>query len=302
MAKRDPYGRTFAGDGRRFDESGRHHLWSDIHHRALTVSWPVFFFTAAAIFLVFNLVFATLYAIGDAPIAHVASHDLLGHFYFSIETLATVGYGDMHPQTHWGHLVATVEIFTGMSLTAVMTGLVFARFSQPRARFVFARRPVVAPHDGVPTLMVRFANARGNVIVGATAKLWLVRPETTREGVAFRRIHELRLERQETPSFVLSWTLLHQIDATSPLYGRGPDDPSTADGLLIVTVSGHDETTSQHLHARWTYPLGSIAWGQRYADVLRPGPEGTLVIDQGRFHETVPAEAGAADRRELTPS
>src|SRR6202007_906317 len=126
--------------------------------------WPVFFATAGAIFVMLNAEFAFFYWLADRPIANVSDDLPLSLFYFSIETLATVGYGDMHPQTNYGHLVATVEIFTGMSFLAVMTGLIFARFSRPRARFVFAQHPVVAVRQGQQTLMVRIANARHNTI------------------------------------------------------------------------------------------------------------------------------------------
>src|SRR5581483_4436568 len=134
---------------------------------------------------------------GNNPIANAVPGRFLDLLYFSIETLATVGYGDMHPQTDYGHLVATVEIFTGMSFLAVMTGLVFARFSRPRARFVFARNPIVGQHEGLPTLMIRVANARHNTISGAIARLWLIRAQTTPEGQIFRRYHELDLQRNE---------------------------------------------------------------------------------------------------------
>jgi inward rectifier potassium channel len=141
-------------------------FWTDLYHRAMTVSWPAFFATAALIFIALNALFAVLYSLGNRPIANVAGQGILDLFYFSIETLATVGYGDMHPQTNYGHFVATVEIFTGMSFLAVMTGLIFARFSRPRARFVFADHPVVTMHEGHPTLMIRLANARHNATPG----------------------------------------------------------------------------------------------------------------------------------------
>ena len=146
-------------------------FWTDLYHRSMTVYWPAFFGSAAAVFVVLNAVFGLLYSLGHEPIANAAANGPLAYFYFSIETLATVGYGDMHPQTSYGHLVATVEIFTGMSFLAVMTGLIFARFSRPRARFVFANNPVITRHEGRQTLMIRMANARHNAISRANARL-----------------------------------------------------------------------------------------------------------------------------------
>src|SRR5207244_5266925 len=134
----------------------------------------------------FNAIFATLYWFGDflgeRPIANTAANSFLSYLYFSIETLSTAGYGDMHPQTNYGHFVATVELFTGIFSMSLMTGLIFARFSRPHARLLFAMHPVISVHDGERTLMVRFANERHTLIGNATARLWLLRNETTREG------------------------------------------------------------------------------------------------------------------------
>src|ERR1700689_646354 len=211
-------------------------FWTDLYHRSMTVHWPGFFASAALIFIALNTVFGFLYWLGKDPIANV-SPELplpLSLFYFSIETLATVGYGDMHPQTNYGHLIATVEIFTGMSFLAVMTGLIFARFSRPRSRFVLADYPVVAVQQGKPTLMIRIANARDNAISQATARLWLVREERMAEGDVVRRFHELILDRSEHPVFSLSWTLYHAIDDTSPLYRIDQEELAAADAALVL--------------------------------------------------------------------
>src|SRR5271156_852795 len=190
----------------------------------MSIYWPVFFGSAAAIFVTLNAIFAGLYYLGDDPIANAGRKSPLELFYFSIETLATVGYGDMHPQTDYGHFIATIEIFTGMCFLAVLTGLIFARFSRPRARFIFAKHPVVSVHQGQPTLMIRVANARNNTVSQATARLWLIRLENMHEGHQLRRYYELKLDRREHPMFSLSWTLFHVIDETSHLYGLTPDD------------------------------------------------------------------------------
>lgn len=277
-----------------------HRFWSDLHHRALTIRWPAFFAWAAVVFLAFNLVFATLYRLGDQPIANVGREGFLGLYYFSIETLATVGYGDMHPQTDYGHVVATVEIFTGMSLMAVMTGLVFTRFARPRARFVFTRNAVVTLHDGMPTLMVRLANARGNTIAGATAKLWLVRDEISREGVTYRRLHELRLMQHENPTFMLSWTLFHVVDATSPLLAATVEDLVATEAAVIATVTGTDENTAQQLDARHAWTCREIVWGHRFADILRRDGD-RIVLDYGHFHDLVEDEATTASAAATDP-
>ena len=263
-------------------------FWSDLYYHTMTVSWPAFFASAAAIFFALNGGFALIYVLGDHPVANAIPGRFLDLLYFSIETLATVGYGDMHPQTDYGHLVATVEIFTGMSFLAVMTGLVFARFSRPRARFVFARFPIVAQHEGQPTLMIRVANARHNTISGATARLWLIRGEQSAEGQYFRRYYELDLRRNENPVFALSWTIFHAIDESSPLFGASPDDLAQTDALLVLTISGFDDNSAQQLNARRSYSQDHIRWQHRYVDISSNADDGRLLLDYRKFHDVTP--------------
>jgi inward rectifier potassium channel len=265
-------------------------FWTDLYHRSMTVHWPAFFGFAALIFILLNAVFAFIYWPGGNPIANV-SPDLplpFSLFYFSIETLATVGYGDMHPQTSYGHLVATVEIFTGMSFLAVMTGLIFARFSRPRARFVFARHPVITTHNGQQTLMIRVAYARHNTISQATARLWLFRLEVTKEREEFRRYYELKLERREHPMFSLGWTLLHVIDKASPLHGMTAEQFAESEGALILNLGGVDDSSAQRLYARQIYAREDIRWDHRYADITGVSDDGRLVINYSRFHDVTP--------------
>ncbi len=263
-------------------------FWSDLYHRSMTVYWPAFFGSAALIFVTLNAVFASLYALGREPVANASENGALGLFYFSIETLATVGYGDMHPQTNYGHLIATVEIFTGMCFLAVLTGLIFARFSRPRARFVFAENPVVAARNGKPTLMIRMANARHNTISRATARLWLLRIEKSMEGDQFRRFHELKVERSEHPVFMLSWTIFHTIDKESPLHGATKEDLIAADASLVLNVSGLDDASAQQLYARRVYGAEDIRWGYRYQDISGVSPDGRFQLDYNKFNDVVP--------------
>jgi len=266
----------------------RQGFWTDLYHRSMTVYWPVFFGSAALIFVTLNAVFALLYSLGENPIANVTAERYLEHFYFSIETLATVGYGDMHPQTDYGHFIATIEIFTGMCFLAVMTGLIFARFSRPRARFVFAENPVVATRDGRPTLMIRMANARHNTISRARVRLWVLRIEQTMEGDQFRRFHELKLERSEHPMFMLSWTIFHTIDAESPLHGVTAEKMIKTDASIVLNVSGLDDASAQQLYARRVYAAEDIRWGYRYRDITGVSPEGRYQLDYTKFNEVVP--------------
>ena len=268
-------------------EGLRLNFWADISHRCMTASWPAFIGGAALVFLAFNAVFAVFYWIGNQPISSVPGGAYIDYLYFSIETLSTAGYGDMHPQTHYGHFVAAVELFTGIFSMSLMTGLIFARFSRPNARLLFADSSVISNHDGNPTLMVRFVNERHNVIGNAAAKLWLLRNETGLEGGSFRRFYELPLVRNEHPALALSWTLYHVIDEQSPLYGLSADDFAASDVALVVAVTGYDVVAAQTVHARKSYEHSAIRFGQRYADILGRTEDGRLRIDYGRFHETL---------------
>jgi inward rectifier potassium channel len=261
-------------------------FWADISHRCLTASWPAFIAGAALVFLGFNAVFAVFYWIGDQPISNVPGGDYIDYLYFSIETLSTAGYGDMHPQTHYGHFIATVELFTGIFSMSLMTGLIFARFSRPNARLLFANNPVISTHEGVPTLMVRLANERQDIIGNATARLWMFKNIVTAEGHPLRRFYELPLLRNESPALALSWTLHHVIDENSPLCGLYPEDLEASNISFVVVVSGYDVVAAQTVHARKLYDHPDIRFGHRYVDVLTVSEDGKVRIDYGRFHDT----------------
>jgi inward rectifier potassium channel len=268
-------------------EGIRLNFWDDISHRCMTASWPAFIGGAALVFIAFNAVFAAFYWIGNQPIANVPGGAYIDYVYFSIETLSTAGYGDMHPQTHYGHFVAAVELFTGIFSMSLMTGLIFTRFSRPNPRLLFADNPVVTNGDGKPTLMVRFVNERHNVIGNATAKLWLLRNETSLEGVSFRRFYELPLFRNEHPALALSWTLYHVMDEQSPLYGVDADGLAASGAALVVVVSGYDVVAAQTVHARKSYDCSDVLFGQRYADIIGTSEDGRIRIDYSKFHQTL---------------
>lgn len=277
--------------GNRFVSQGlSERLWDDFYHRALTVSWPVFFGLATSVFLIFNALFAMVYQIDPTGIANQYPKGLAGAFFFSVETLATVGYGDMHPQSIYTHVVATAEIIIGMGNIAVVTGLIFARFSRPRAKILFGKHPVVRMIEGKQTLMLRAANMRMNLIAQASAQLHLLRRHSTPEGFQLRRIEDMALVRDHHPIFVLSWNVMHVIDENSPLYGATPESLEASDATLLLTVEGIDETTSQSMMARHQWSIKEVRWNYRYIDLVRRDENGVNVIDYTIFDEVLPLD------------
>jgi inward rectifier potassium channel len=262
-------------------------IFQDLYHYSMTVSWPRLFATIVAFFLVFDVLFGCLFHLAPNCIANLSPPGFLGDFFFSVETLATVGYGDMHPQTLYGHSVAMIEIFTGLLMLALITGLMFARFSRPKARFLFARSAIVRPIDGKLTLMFRAANERQNVVQDASARLRMLRDDVTAEGFRLRRIIDLPLVRSQHPVFALGWNIMHVIDDASPLRHENAQTLESDDAVFILSLSGTDETTGQVLIARAEYPASAIHWNAAFRDIL-DWTDGTMYIDYSKFHDVEP--------------
>src|SRR6185312_7455917 len=262
--------------------------WQDLYHLFMTVSWPTLFASYAGFFALFNLIFAALYQAQPADIANLNPGGYWGRFFFSVETLATVGYGDMHPQTVYAHVIASIEIFTGMMSLALITGMMFARFSRPTARILFARHAVIRQFDGRLTLMLRAANARQNVIMEATAQLRLIRDEQTAEGYRIRRIYDLPLRRREQPLFLYGWSLMHVIDEGSPLSGASLESLKATKAFLLLTIGGIDETTGQTLMSRHQYHSTSLRWNHTFTDIFTTGEDGVDRFDYTKFHDVEP--------------
>ncbi|MGH6828462.1 MAG: ion channel [Rhizomicrobium sp.] len=260
--------------------------FTDLYHAVLTASWPLFVVQLAAFFLLVNLVFALLYASQPGAIANARPGSFADAFFFSVQTLATLGYGVMAPKSLYANLLATLESFTGILIIALYTGIVFARFSRPFARVVFSRNAVIAPFDGVPTLMFRAANQRGNSILDASVNVSLARDQVTREGLHMRRFQELKLVRASNPLFALSWTVMHAMDETSPLFDLGLAEMIEQDMEIIVMLGGMDEDIADRIYARHSYSPEEILWHRRFLDVVSVAPNGLRMVDLSRFHET----------------
>jgi inward rectifier potassium channel len=259
----------------------------DAYHGLMRMSWWALIAIISSVFLLLNALFAGLYLVAGG-VANAQPGSFLDAFFFSVQTMGTIGYGAMFPASRAAHALVVVESIVGLLVTALATGLVFVRFSLTRARIVFARHAAIGLMDGVPTVMIRFGNDRSNQIYDAQIRLILTTTTRTAEGVPFYRNFDLTLVRDRAPALARSWTILHRIDERSPLHGQTPESLASTDSELLVTVSGIDDTSLQPIHARWTYEHPFVVWGARLTDVLSETPEGDVLLDLGRFHELTP--------------
>ena len=262
--------------GRRFD-------WRDPYHLALALTWPRFICLFIVLDLTLNLIFACAYLAEPGAIANAHPGSLSDAFFFSLETLATVGYGVMSPATLYGHIVASTEILCGMAFMAIMTGLVFVRFSRPRARIIYAAHPVIGRFNGKPTLMIRIANGREHRLTDATAQLGALVNEYTQEGHFFRRIIDLRLVRSRLPLFALTWTLMHEIDETSPLHGRDAKQLGEAIVRLFLSIEARDPALAARVYDIRDYGPEDIFHGHRYTDAVAIDASGRTIADLTRI-------------------
>ncbi len=263
---------------------------ADLYHRLLTLSWPQFFMLICLSYVLTNSLFALAYLAGGDCIANARAGSFKDAFYFSVQTMATIGYGAMYPRTDYANTIVAIEAFFGLWGVAMVTGLAFSRFSRPTARVIFSRVATIAPFNGVQTLMYRTGNQRFNQILEAQQRATLIRDEVTSEGEFMRRFYDLQLMRSRSPIFALTWTVMHAIDENSPLYKLTAKDLSDCQAEIVITLMGIDETVLQNIHARHSFVAAEIMWNMRFVDIISRTPDGGRVVDYTLFHDVKPIE------------
>ncbi len=257
--------------------------WRDGYHYLLTMPLWRFMAIMASGFLAINVVFGVIYLlVGGVDGARPGRFS--DAFFFTVQTLGTVGYGSMAPRSLAANAVMTLEVFAGLFNLAIATGLLFARISRPTARVMFSDHAVVTEFQGVPTLMFRAANRRRNRIVEAEVTVSILQDVFTAEGQSMRRFLDLPTVRARTPIFYLTWTIMHQINEASPLYGETAASLSNKPSEIIVVLKGLDETFAQTIHARASYMANQIVWGSRLVNIFSLDEDGRRVIDYTHFH------------------
>jgi inward rectifier potassium channel len=262
-----------------------YHHWRDPYHLLLTIPWIGFMGIVSAVYLLLNAVFGLAYLAGGDCLDGAKPGNFGDAFFFSVQTLASIGYGAIHPKTFYANSIVTLEAIASLLLIAVVTGLAFARFSRPIAKVLFSQFIIVTTHNRQPTLMFRVANERHNFILEATAQIYLIIDEVTAEGEFMRRIHELKLLRQRTPSLILTWTIMHLIDPDSPIYGLTAKDLAQRHANLSVLISGVDETVAYTITARHNYATEEILFDRRFEDIIHNADNGDRYFDYSRFHQ-----------------
>jgi inward rectifier potassium channel len=258
--------------------------WEDVYHRLMRLSWPRFLVQMLFIYLLIAAIFAVAYDLVPGSIANITDNDLFKYFAFSVQTLSTVGYGYFYPATSYAHVVVITQTTIGLFFTAALTGLFFAKFSRPQARVVFSDKILWMTQNGQPVLCLRLGNFRTNRVFEGRARFALLRDEISKEGERLRRIVDLKLLRTETPLFVLSWTLLHPIDANSPFAGMSVEELNKSDWDFTCTFIGLDEDMESNIVAHNTYSAQDVVRARKFKDMITTDGK-VRVIDFSLLHE-----------------
>ena len=268
----------------------------DTYHLILNLSWPGFAGLVFGIYFLINVAFASLYMLNPHAVAEMRPGSFFDAFFFSVETLATVGYGHMYPESFYGHLIAMLEIMVGMFGLAVITGLIFVRFSRPTARIHFSKVAVIAPFDGVPNLMIRVANLRHQAMVEPEFRMILFRNIITAEGDDVRRFRSLNLEFDHLITFPAVITVRHRIDEMSPLFGMTPEGFQQQDVRIVASIVGVDTVIVAPVQSFGDYNYEQIEWNRRFVEIYDQNEEGEWTVDYARIDETEWMQKGSVNK------
>jgi inward rectifier potassium channel len=285
-----------------FTATGLSMRWMfDLYHLCLRISWPTFLLGLWCGYLLLNLLFSLLYIWEGWHVSGVEEGDFWAVYWFSVQTLSTIGYGGLSPTSWWSNLIATVESFAGLVMVAMGTGVMFARFARPTARIGFSETMVIHHRNGVPCLMFRMANERSSHIVEAQLQVSVLQEEHTQEGSHLRRFRPLELERERTPLFTLTWTVIHPLTPDSPLHGLSPENQAERLAAIVVTCTGIDDLFAQTVHARHLYTADQIRFNHQFEDILETDEQGHTTIHHAKLSQTQPLPADHPAAMPLTP-
>ncbi len=262
-----------------------------VYHYLLTLTWTRFLAYVVVAYLGLNSLFAVAYLLSGTNAlsgagGRAVSERFARAFFFSVHTMATIGYGNISPQTLTANLIVTAESLIGLLGFALIAGIMFARFARPVVEVLFSSIAVIAPYRDRTAFMFRIVNQRTNEIVDLEARVLLSRRKKGGTAVTDREFLPMRLERDRVVFFPLSWTLVHPIDDKSPLWGMGPDALQETDGEFLILLNGFDETFSQTVHTRSSYKPHEVVWGARFVSMFNPAREdGVISIDIRKLHE-----------------
>lgn len=261
----------------------------DLYYFLLKVSWFHFLSFLVVNYLALNVFFAGVYLV-IGGIKGLESGSFINSFFFSIQTMSTIGYGAMHPVSTLANVVVTIEVMVGLIVMSLFTGLMFAKFSRPQSKVIFSRNAIIRSRNSLPYLIFRLANERENTLAHANIRVSLLKYETTVEGDTIRKFYDLKLERSSTPLFSLSWTVMHAIDESSPLFGMTSESIEKHNIWIAVSFTGHDDVLSRAIHRHHIYKAPDILFGHVFTDALVEDSKGQLYVDYGKFHNVDPIE------------
>jgi inward rectifier potassium channel len=265
----------------------KHRFLQELYFFVLKKSWFQFILTFISIYVVINCVFAALYLVDPEGIGNIDKGSFFDAFAFSNQTFSTVGYGFYLPKTTYAHVIVILESMIGILYMAIITGLTFAKFARPTTQVIFTDKALIANFDGTPTLMFRIGNGRDTSIVDAKISVVTLRPQVTKENFSIQRFVDLKLERDKSPFFMLTWTVMHKMDETSPFFGFTVADFKRENVNLFISLIGYDETFSETVHSGWRYDVNQIHFGKQFVDVIELQKDGTRILNFHRFHDVI---------------